>query len=494
MGGKNYYMADIKKGGQENILPDAAGLFYALRSMGYENTAAIADLIDNSIDAKASNIWVSVDEDLNKIFIADDGTGMSKDTLRTAVQLGGKKAHDSGTDLGKYGLGLITASLSMGRAIRIVTKKDNVYNTVLLDYDTVQKEDSFIVNFYESTDSEIASFDYRTRGADSGTVLIIDKCDKLQYTSAKDLINAIEESVGEIFRVYLSEGKHIYINDSEVAFYDPLLLAVKGNRRLVDMDINIESNSGVSGKMHVLAVLIPDQGVKANRSLRLNIKGQGFYILRNKREIASALEFSDIFKKHNDFNLLRIELSFNPDLDDLMGINLKKHDVAPSQEVINALKTILDEPIKKVRDEMKLKQRKKDNKNPFIKPINGGATNINVPALVGSNNKNGTSFSPVEPTSTPNNKKYEFAFSTYAGSENDPLFKLSTLNEKITVRYNICNKYYSDSILADDYGIKIKEALDNIIEASIRAYLGVSGSSSLNAFAEAMADNFNKTE
>ena len=483
---------DNLSGGQENILPDAAGLFYALRSMGYENTAAVADLIDNSIDAEASNVWVSIDDDLSKIFIADDGIGMSGETLRNAVRLGSKKVHNSGTDLGKYGLGLITASISMGRVIRIITKQDGIYNTVILDYDSIQEKNIFTADFYESTSSEISSFDFRTHGAKSGTVLIIDKCDKLQYTRAKDLISAIEEFIGEVFRVYLSEGKHIYINGSDVAFYDPLLLAVRGSRRLVDTDIDINSNTGVNGKIHVLAVKIPDQGAKANKSLHLNIKGQGFYILRNRREIASALEFPEIFKKHNDFNLLRIELSFNPDLDDLMGINLKKHDIAPSQEIINALKRVLDEPIRKVRDEMKKKQKMPHGPNPFIPTNTPGTTTM--PTIISGG---GISVPPhiEKPTTAPGDDKYTFKYSTFAGSENDPLFKVSVLSKEITIRYNICNDYYSRVILADDYGAKIKEALDSIIRSSIQAYLETSGSaSSIGLFAKTIAEYFDKTE
>lgn len=478
------------RSGRENILPDAAGLFYALRSMGYENTAAVADLIDNSIDAEASNIWISIDNDLSKIFIADDGVGMSEETLRTAIRLGGKKAHDKGSDLGKYGLGLITASISMGRVVRIITKKDGLYNTATLDYDIIRETNLFNADFHKSTDAEIASFNYRTKDADSGTVLIIDKCDKLQYTRAKDLIDAVEESVSEVFRVYLSEGKHIYINESGVSAYDPLLLIVKGNRKLVDTDIDIKTNTGIEGKMHVLAVMIPDQGTKANRNLHLNIQGQGFYILRNNREIASGLEFPELFKKHNDFNLLRIELSFNPDLDDLMGINLKKHDIAPSQEVILALKKVLDTPIKKVREEMKTKQRKKEQNNPFITPItppNGGTTS---PApIVGG----GSVDIPIIPSVEPVEEKYTITFSTHAGNENDPLFKLSVSGKKITIYYNICNNYYSEKILADDYGLKVKEALDNVIRASIEAYVDLSGTaSSLPLFAEKLANSFNE--
>lgn len=496
-------MDNNMKSGQENILPDAAGLFFALRSMGYKNTAAMADLIDNSIDAQATNVWVSIENDLSKIFIADNGTGMSAETLRTAIRLGGKKVHDNGSDLGKYGLGLITASISMGRVVRIITKYDGIYNTAVLDYDVIRETNLFKADFYDSTEAEVASFNFRTKNADSGTVLIIDKCDKLQYTKAKDLISAVDESVSEVFRVYLNEGNSIEINGSRVIAYDPLLLNLRGSRRLVDETINVKSSAGATGKIHVLAVMVPDQGAATNRKLHLNITGQGFYILRNNREIASALEFQDIFKKHNDFNLLRIELSFSPELDDLMGINLKKHDIAPAQEVINALKAVLDAPIKKAREEMKAKQRNKDAKNPFLQaPKPAPAPASEQPSNVSNSmmqttieEKTAPSFVATAPLAMPAAPEtYEVTFSTYAGAENDPLLKFTESNGVITIRYNICNEYYSAKILSGDSSIKAKETLDAVLKASILAYLKTAGAASLASFVDAIAATLTEAE
>ncbi len=486
---------NISRGGQEIILPDASGLFYAIRSMGYENTAAIADLVDNSIDAKASNIWISVDEDLSKIFIADDGIGMSNDTLHNAIRVGGKKDHDEKSDLGKYGLGLITASMSMGRVIRVITKKDGIYNTVVLDYDEIQKTNTFCANFYTSTDAEIRSFNYRTKDAESGTVLVIDKCDKMQYTTAKSFIEDLGEIMSEVFHMYLDRGKHIYVNENALKSSDPLFIARLKSKKLVDEDVEIKTTSGVVGMVHVLAALIPDQGAKINKSLHLNIQRQGFYILRNKREIAAGLEFPEIFGKHNDFNLFRIEVSFDSELDDLMGINLKKHDIAPSQEVINALRNVLDEQVKKVRKIMKEKQKKK---NPFIESVpvlagNGNKVSAPAAAVAGSNVIITPASSGIELPVPADDQDYDFVFSTHVGDANGPLFKTLVSGKRITVYYNIRNNYYSEKVLADDSGVKIKETLNSSIKASAQAYLKtVKTASALTLFMDTLAGSFNK--
>lgn len=475
--------------GQENILPEAKGLFQALRDMGYENTAAIADLVDNSIDAGATNIRITVSENMQRIYLADDGIGMSPEVLNTAIKLGGKKAHNDTSDLGKYGLGLITASLSLGKIIRVITKNGNKYNSAVLDYDVICETNKFVADFHESNNAEKEAFDFRTHNAQSGTIIIIDKCDSIQYTKAKDLVAALESNLGQVFRTFLKNGKRIYINDVQIIAIDPLFQDLADVTNLVDENVEVCANGVSRGIMHVLAVEIPDQKAKRNKALRLNIQGQGFYILRNNREIASALEFQEIFKKHNDFNLLRIEVSFSPELDSLMGINIKKHDVVPSEEVINALNTVLSEPIKKLRTKMKNKQKKIEAENPFldIPTITNVAKNseiksasIDVPTI--------SARTTEKETSNDIGNDCEFQFSSFAGDETDSLFKTSISGNKVIVRYNLCNHTYKNNILNSEDGIRAKQELDKIIESCLRAYIEVSDVALLDAFANALAN------
>ena len=476
--------------GGGNITPEAANMYFAMRNLGYESTAAIADLVDNSIDAGASKIWISVDSNLKNVFIADNGTGMSRDTLRIALTLGGKKKHDENNELGKYGLGLITASLSMGRVIRIVTKCDGIYTTGVFNYEKVQNSNRFDADFYDSTESEKRAFDFRTESAESGTVLVVDDCDKIEYSNSSDFVKELEKSISEVFRVYLNKGNTIIIDGEEVRIIDPMFSSLNGIKYLVDNDIEVQLPNGETGNIHVKAVQIPDQGTKINKSLGLNIQRQGFYILRNNREIAAALEFPEIFKRHNDFNLLRFELHFNAELDDMMGINIKKHDVVPKQEIINALKTVLDEPIKKYRAEIKEKQKKK--KNPFTAPAQSTTSTSTQPAQQ----------SPVvtvpqvdiNPVGASTPVDYSYSFLTYAGNEDDALFKVSIQEDKISIRYNMCNSYYSKNILGGDSGGAVKDNLDHMIEASLKAYIEMFGTNSLGDYVDKIADHLTNEE
>src|SRR5437868_5709601 len=96
--------------------PNASKLLDSLRYLGYDNLYAISDIIDNSIDADAENIWVSIERAQKADFhiqIADDGNGMTEEVLDQASRLGSDVPRNQATDLGRFGMGLVTASLSL---------------------------------------------------------------------------------------------------------------------------------------------------------------------------------------------------------------------------------------------------------------------------------------------------------------------------------------------------------------------------------------------
>src|SRR5579859_5477255 len=98
------------------ITPSAARLTESLRDVGYDFPAAVADIVDNSVMAGASQVDIAIEfagED-SRVVIADDGSGMSANGLIEALRYGSRRAYGD-RDLGRYGLGLKTASLSQCR-------------------------------------------------------------------------------------------------------------------------------------------------------------------------------------------------------------------------------------------------------------------------------------------------------------------------------------------------------------------------------------------
>lgn len=456
-----------EKEGLQRIIPDAGGTFSALRDMGYDNISAIADLMDNSIDAEATEIRLTIGES-DKIIIADNGTGMPYNVLCKAIQIGGKKSHESVNDLGKYGLGLITASLSMSPRIKIITSFNGIFHTAILDYEVIAKSNDFLVEIRKSTPAEEQNFGIRTHNATSGTVVVLDKCDKIEYRSVDAFARRVADVVPQIFRYYIRDGKNIYINNTRLNYIDPLFLNQSGTIRRVDKDIEIRTLTGLE-KMHILAVTIPDQGRAMNTKLRINQSTQGFYIMRNNREIAAGFEIPEVFGKHNDYNLLRIELHFDSCLDDMMGINIKKHDIVPNQVIINDLKEALADTVSIVRKEAKDKQKRKKDDNPFKQggantgATGGGVEGVSAGSDTGAVSPFGTPAQPTAITQPTVTKSMKCKFNTRFKTPDDSLFEVSFSNDTINIWYNGANAYYANKIIGGDGGLGLKKDIDHIV-------------------------------
>ncbi len=451
---------------EENIIPEAGNLYSALRNSGYSNIAAIGDLIDNSLDAGAKTIKIDIAENLKQIFISDDGSGMSLEALNRALKLGGRKTHDDINDLGKYGLGLITASTSMGTKLKVITRQDGITNTGIFDVEEACNLNKFVALFRESNESEIRSFDFRTDNADSGTVLIIDNCDKIQYTNANEFRSELRDYLKSAFWSFIADGVKIFIDDGDkpVPSDDPLFRFDDRTRVIVKKTINVPMDNGEKEKLEILAVLIPDFEPRIKKIMRINIETQGFYVLRNNREIAPAVEILDVFKKHNDFNRLRIKLNFGPGLDEEMGVNYTKHNISPNRRMINILKHELEDEIKKLRKQFndnkkeEKKEKEKERNNPFVK------TEPSVRQVPSS----GT---PVEINETKNNIK-DVDIKTKFQTEKDGLISFTVSGENASIWYNGANKFYQKKITEKENGSELKGYLDVVLrsffEASIK--------------------------
>src|SRR2546426_8981330 len=154
--------------------PNAARLIESLRHLGYGNYVAIADLVDNSIDAGASRIAITIQKrgDDVSITIADDGTGMDYEILDQALRLGSLVEKDPTSDLGKFGMGLVTAGLSIARQTLVVTKRDGVMLSSIADVDEVIRTNKFCKHLDRANDEEVALFEKRVGKSESGTLVM----------------------------------------------------------------------------------------------------------------------------------------------------------------------------------------------------------------------------------------------------------------------------------------------------------------------------------
>ena len=131
------------------ITPSAARLTESLRDIGYDFPAAVADVVDNSIMAGASrvDIVIEFDGEDSSVVIADDGRGMTANGLIEALRYGSRRDY-SPRDLGRYGLGLKTASLSQCRSVTVVTCRSGMAGRMAvrtLDLDLIAEWDEWLV-------------------------------------------------------------------------------------------------------------------------------------------------------------------------------------------------------------------------------------------------------------------------------------------------------------------------------------------------------------
>ena len=125
----------------KECVPFAPTLIESMRSLGYSFPSAIADLLDNSISAKAKKITIIAEPSSDpEMIIFDDGCGMSYDELYEAMRYGSTNPLEtrSEDDLGRFGLGMKSASLSQCRRMVVVSKKDGVISAFSWDLDYVR--------------------------------------------------------------------------------------------------------------------------------------------------------------------------------------------------------------------------------------------------------------------------------------------------------------------------------------------------------------------
>src|SRR6266576_3063251 len=126
--------------------PHARRTMEALRDMGYDSYASILDIIDNSVDAHATIIDIEIGEQKGDIVITidDDGTGMDEETLSEALRLGSDTERDAG-DLGKFGMGLVTASIGLSQRVEVLTNEvDGTLFSGGFDLEQIAAENKFV--------------------------------------------------------------------------------------------------------------------------------------------------------------------------------------------------------------------------------------------------------------------------------------------------------------------------------------------------------------
>lgn len=345
--------------------PNASVLAYAMQHLGYGNAVAICDIMDNSIDADATKIKLFIESDC--IMIADNGTGMTEHTLNEALRLGSDVPRNNAYDLGKFGMGLSTASLSSANITTVLTKSAG--NKKVLKSSTnmnqIQREKKFVKYLGKASPEEEQLFNNLLPGEKTGTIVILTECIGLKNKNVKLFTAEMTKKVARIYRKFMNKIT-FEVNGRVVQMYDPLFLDEPDTEKYSDEEYEVkwkdEKGQERKSKIRAKLVLVPDYGSDINRDKEINMKNQGFSVIRNGREIAFGYIPNGWIAKHNDLNRFRGELEFNAEMDEAMGVDFRKDGIDMVSSVKDKLAEEIRPQITKIKAKAKSKNIDKANK------------------------------------------------------------------------------------------------------------------------------------
>jgi hypothetical protein len=344
-----------------DLTPRPSALIESLRSIGYSLNTALADIIDNSVTAGSSKISVRFEWNKKNSWIAviDDGIGMSKEGLIEAMRFGSKSPTETrhSDDLGRFGLGLKTASISQCRILTVVTIQKNKVNGCTLDLENMDNSWSgqFLSKSAISRDKLLQSLiSNLEKNKQSGTIVLWRNLDALIETfldpKSESAFSAAmadaRKHIETVFHRFIKSEKNqnsltIDFNDSELFPFDPFGAKSLAKQELPPEKINIEGHNII-----VQPFVLPHQSKVSNTVYQKNagsegyLENQGFYVYRNKRLIVKSTWFR-LIKKEELNKLLRIRIDIPNALDHLWKIDVKKSTATPPQEVLINLKRII---------------------------------------------------------------------------------------------------------------------------------------------------------
>ena len=340
----------------ELVEPDPSALVESLRAFGYSVETSIADLIDNSITAEAKKISIDFlwDGSESKVLILDDGIGMSEEGLRLAMKPGSSNPLDvrSDKDLGRFGLGLKTASFSQARSLTVATKQKGNVSIRRWDLDHVGETKQWQLLKYprEGNEEHFKQLD----SMPSGTLIIWELLDRVVGSASKGDEGAkrhfyaarasVEEHLGVVFHRFLKAKRNriqILCNENKVEPWDPFLENSDATQQLAAENLILDA-----GPVRVTPFVLPHHS-KLEKTVHTNaagIKGwnasQGFYIYRADRLISAGGWFHSDMKAEPHYSLARIAVNISQGMDADWDIDVRKARARPPAELRDDLQRI----------------------------------------------------------------------------------------------------------------------------------------------------------
>ncbi len=364
-------MIKTNKVNSEDASPNPEYLIKSIAEQGYSLETSLADLMDNSISANCNKIEVLIDMDVEpfRLFLADNGNGMTEEELSRNMQFPSNSPEDprENLDLGRFGLGMKTASFSQTRKFTVLTKKpnDKKYHGRTWDVDFLKTNGwKIIIN----SDKEVAEYMYQYNilskayfngfiDFEPNTIVIWDGLYKFEkYLKEKNRKDALQREVTEVTTDYLALVFHrfmerktnplqIRINNKIISPFNPFPEEEKDFRQ-----IEPKQSAFRSDVIKIEGFVLPSRSIsESSRGLTIwttRHRGlmdmEGLYIYRANRIILFG-GWNGIVKKAPRLQLARLRVEVGNSVDDLLHLNVAKSQIVVPHELRNAFEGYIQE-------------------------------------------------------------------------------------------------------------------------------------------------------
>ena len=328
------------------VAPRADALMESLRATGYSLPDAVSDLIDNSITAEARNIWLNFHwaGEASWASILDDGHGMCEEELIDAMRIGSRSPREvrEPSDLGRFGLGLKTASISQARSLTVATHVAGRNGVSARRWDLDHLEATGDWQLLNVPVEAVGSGVEQLSQLEHGTMVVWNKLDGLVGDAKADnvrarrqfhnALRAVEEHLGMVFHRFMTDRNSItlWLNGQMIKPWDPFLTGESATQRL-----SAETLGPMDAEITVTPYVLPhhshltaDKHRAAGGPSGWNAH-QGFYVYRNRRLLLPGDWLGLGFLKEEHYKLARIQIDLPNSFDHQWRIDVRKSHAKP---------------------------------------------------------------------------------------------------------------------------------------------------------------------
>lgn len=359
------------------------------RDSGFDLSAAVGELIDNSYEADATFIRIGTipddDQSIVELGVADNGSGIDPDQLAPVLSLGYSSRYNSRTGLGRFGMGLKLASLSQARRVEIYTRPrgdTQIYRTYL-DLDEVGNGQQTDLRVEEAVTwppdfADLMCDPYTSVPYEHGTLVVWRKIDRLRQggrygTSVDERMGELIKFLARAYRRFIDKGLYIELEDTQLTLHDPLFLLENPRvtarfERDLRAKIVQQNHFRIDGHtVEWVVTLLPEELRRHRGAGGRATKGREEFadlyipdnegrisILRNGREIYYDL-VPKLYPGGKDKvdRYIGVEIAFPATLDEYFQVRNVKRGAEPVSKLREQIKLAIKKPIEDARKEIR---------------------------------------------------------------------------------------------------------------------------------------------